>query len=87
MSSVVTEFIEISPITKTKTVVYTKMLVNVQDVWVGRNMATVKVSLYTELHDDLREFIYEITGDDYKQWTDDAYLVSFVKNRLRFETF
>ena len=87
MSNVVSEFIEISPITKIKTVVYTKMLVNIQDVWVGKNMATVKVSLCTELHDDLREFIYEIAGEDYKQWTDDAYLVAFVKNKLRFETF
>lgn len=87
MSGSYTPFIEISPITKLKTVTYTKMLVTVKDVMVGQNTASILVSLYSDAQDELREFTYTLTQDEYKQWGDDTYIIQYVKNRLKMETF
>lgn len=87
MSNFVVPFIEISPITKIKTIVYSKMQVVVEEVFVGQNSAIIKVILWTEIQDELREFIYEINGDDYKNWKDDDYLLLWCKNKIRGEMF
>lgn len=87
MSNFVTPFIDISPITKLKTVVYTKMQVTVQDLCVGQNAATIKVTLWTELQDEIKEFYFEIQADDYKQWTDDIFLLNWVKAQLKNQIF
>jgi hypothetical protein len=87
MSGFVVPFIEISPITKLKTVVYTKMQVLVQDLCVGQNAATIKVILWTELQDEIKEFYFEIQGDEYKQWTDDLFLLNWVKAQLKNQIF
>jgi hypothetical protein len=86
MNSFTIPFVEISPITKLKTVVYTKIQIDAS-MRVGDNYALLKVLLFTDIQDELKELTYEISGDDYKQWTDDAYLIQFVKNKLRYESF
>lgn len=87
MSNFVAPFVEISPITKMKTLVYTKMQIVVQDIYVGQNTANIKIILWTELQDEIREFFYEINGDDYKNWTGDDYLLQWCKNKIRGEMF
>ena len=85
MSSFVVPFIEISPITKVKTIVYTKMQIVVENIQVGDNVANIKVILWTEAQDEIREFMYVIQGEEYKQWQDDIYLIQYVKGKLRNE--
>lgn len=87
MSNFVVPFIDISPITKLKTVVYTKIQVVVQDLCVGQNTATIKVTLWSDLQDEIKEFYFEISGDDYKQWTDDTFLINWVKTQLKNQIF
>ena len=87
MSGFVVPFIEISPITKLKTVVYTKMQVIVQDIFIGENRAIIKVILWTDLQDEIKEFYYEIADDAYKSWNDDTFILKYVKDKLKLESF
>jgi hypothetical protein len=87
MSGQLVPFVEISPITKVKTIIYTKMQVVVQDLYIGNNSATLKVILWTEMQDEIREFYYSMTLDEYKQWTTDDFILQWVKDKLRFENF
>lgn len=87
MSGFVVPFIEISPITKLKTITYTKMQVVVQDIFIGENRAIIKVILWTDLQDEIKEFYYEITDDAYKSWNDDTFILKYVKDKLKLESF
>ena len=87
MSGPVVPFIPISPITKVKTIVYSKMQVIVENISVGENQATIKVCLWSELQDELREFTYTMKDTNYTAWTTDDFLIDWVKGKLKFETF
>lgn len=78
---------DISPITKTKTIVYTKMEVKVLRINFGSNTAEIEVNVYDDSRENQKVFIYVIDGTNYLEWTTDNYLTNWIKNKLRDEVF
>lgn len=77
----------ISPISKTKTIVYCKYKIIIDKLYFGENKADIRVILADEIEENIKEFFYLISGTDYLEWTTDNYLINWIKNKLRNENF
>lgn len=80
-------FIPISPITKIKTIVYTQMEVKILRLHISKNMAEIIVNVYDETKQNVKHFVYAMSGTDYLNWTTDNYLINWCQNKLRNEVF
>lgn len=80
-------YIPIDTITKIKTIAYTQMTIKIIEMTFGENSATIQVNLLDELKDNIKSFIYIISGIDYLNWTTDNYIVNWVKSKLKLENF
>lgn len=78
---------DISSITKTQTIVYCKYKIQVDKIYFGENKADVSVILADEEQMNLKQFFYTIAGTEYVNWSNDEYLKSWVKNKLKTENF
>lgn len=78
--------IEISPITKTKTIVFTQMEIKVRMNF-GQNSCIVHVVVFDEPKENYKMFEYVMDGTAYLEWTTDNYLINWVKNKIRCEVF
>jgi hypothetical protein len=76
---------DISPITKTKKIIYCKYQILIDRLYFGENKADIRVILADETEENIKEYYYLISGTDYLEWTTDNYLVNWVKNKLRNE--
>lgn len=79
--------IPIDPITKIKTIVYTQMEIKILHLAFPENTAEIQVIVYDAQKEYSKSFVYGLIGDDYSKWTDDSYLVQYVKGKLKTETF
>jgi len=78
---------DISPITKVKTIVYCKYRIIVDDIQFGENTAIVRVILADETEEHLKEFVYQLTQQEYQSWDTDQKLKDIIKGKLRNEIF
>ena len=76
-----------SPITKVKTIVYTKMEIKIMHHILGNNECEIEVNVYDDTCEYKKIFTYLMTGTDYLNWTTDNFLVNWVQNKLRQEIF
>lgn len=76
-----------SSITKIKTIVYTKMEIKMLRHSLGENQCEFQVIVYDETSEYLKYFCYALTGQEYLNWTTDEYLINWVQQKLRYETF
>ena len=76
-----------SPITKQKTIVYTKMEIKIYNHILGNNECEIEVSVYDDTCEYRKIFVYNMSGVDYLNWTTDNYLMNWVQNKLRQEIF
>lgn len=79
--------VEISPITKVKTIVYTQMEIRINKVNLGENSSEIYVRVFDDNNENYKLFIYVIDGTSYLDWTTDNYLINWVKGKLRNEIF
>jgi hypothetical protein len=79
--------VDISPITKVKTIIYSKIEIKINKVNFGQNSCEINVRVFDENNENEKLFIYLISGTDYLEWTTDNYLINWVKQKLRNETF
>ena len=78
---------DISPITKTKTIVYSKYRIIVDRIYFGENKADVKIILCNEEETESKEFLYNLSSIEYLQWVSDSSLREIIKQKIRNETF
>lgn len=76
-----------SPITKQKTIVYTKMTITMLRHVLGENQCEIEVSVYDDACEYKKIFTYLLSGTDYLNWTTDNYLMNWVSLKLRNEIF
>lgn len=78
---------DISPITKTKTIVYSKMEIRIIRMNFGLNSCELEVHVFDDTRENEKIFSYLMDGTNYLEWTTDNYLVNWIKNKLRDEVF
>jgi hypothetical protein len=78
---------DISPITKTKTIVYSKYRIIVDRIYFGENKADVKIILCNEEETESKEFFYNLSSIEYLNWSSDSSLREIIKQKIRNETF
>lgn len=76
-----------SPITKIKTLVYTKMEIKMLRHTLGENQCEFQIVVYDETCEYPKYFVYAMSGIDYLNWTTDNYLINWVQNKLKNEIF
>lgn len=76
-----------SPITKIKTIVYTKMSIQTLYHILGNNQCEFKVEVQDESGENIKTFYYLMSGVDYLNWTTDNYLINWVQNKIKNEVF
>ncbi len=76
-----------SPITKIKTIVYTKLEIKMLRHKLGENQCEFQVIVYDESGEYPKYFVYALTGSEYLLWESDSYLINWVQNKLRNEVF
>lgn len=79
--------IPIDPITKIKTIVYTKMEIKLLHLAFGENIAEIQVIVYDDTLQYTKSYVYPLTDKDYTEWTSDEWLIKYIRNKLRLETF
>ena len=79
--------LDISPITKVKTIVYSKIEIKINRLNFGQNSCEIYVRVFDDNGENEKIFIYLISGTDYLEWTTDNYLINWVKSKLRCEVF
>lgn len=75
----------ISPITKVKTIVYTKMQIKILHHILGNNECELQVEIYDDTFEYKKIFTYLMSGVNYLEWSSDSYLINFVQSKLRNE--
>lgn len=78
---------DISPITKTKTIVYSKYKIIIEHIYFGENKADVRVIVADETEENIKEFYYTLTSLEYLQWISDSSLREIIKQKIRNENF
>lgn len=78
---------DISPISKTKIIIFNKYKILIDKIYFGENKADIRVILADESEENIKEFLYTISGTDYLNWTVDNYIITWVKSKLRLESF
>lgn len=78
---------DISPITKIKTIVYSKYKIIITHVYFGENKADVKVIIADETEENEKEIDYQLSSLEYLNWTSDSSLREIIKQKLRNEIF
>ena len=78
---------DISPITKVKTIVYSKYRILIEKVYFGENKADVRVIVADETEENLKEFNYTLSSLEYLQWVSDSSLREIIKQKIRNETY
>jgi hypothetical protein len=63
----------------------TKITIGVLSLQLNLN-AIIKVELYDDTNKILDTVQFVLTGDEYKQWQDDSYLVQYVCNKYGYLT-
>ncbi len=76
-----------SPITKVKTIVYTKMEIKIYNHILGNNECEIQVDIYDDNCEYKKIFTYLMSGIDYLNWTTDNYLINWINTKLRNENF
>jgi hypothetical protein len=79
--------LNIDPITKIKTIVYTQMEIRINKINFGENSSEINVRVFDDSGENYKIFNYLISGVDYLEWTTDNYIINWVKNKLRSENF
>ena len=77
----------LSPITKIKTIVYTKMEITMLRHALGTNECELQVDVYDDTMEYRKIFVYNMSGAEYLNWTSDNYLINWIQNKLRNEIF
>lgn len=73
-----------SPITKIKTIVFTKIEIKVMSINLN-NSANIQVIIFNDDKSEYKIFNYIIDGIAYLDWTTDNYLYTWVKNKIKNE--
>lgn len=76
-----------SPITKVKTIVYTKITIQILNHILGNNECEIQVEVYDDTCEYRKIFVYLMSGTDYLNWTTDNFLINWIQNKLRQEIF
>lgn len=76
-----------SPITKVKTIVYTKINIQILNHILGNNECEIQVEVYDDTCEYKKIFTYLMSGTDYLNWSTDNFLINWVQNKLRQEIF
>lgn len=76
----------ISPITKTDTIIYSKCRIYVDEL-ILNTKAKLRVVVINENDTKAKTFIYEMTQQEYSRWMTDDYVIEWVKSKLREEIF
>lgn len=78
---------DISPITKIKTIVYSKYKIVIEKIYFGENKADIYVILVDETEENMKEFYYTLTNVEYLNWSTDSSLREIIKQKIRNEVF
>jgi hypothetical protein len=78
--------IDISPITKINTIVYSKCKIHVEELILNTS-AKFRVVVFNAEDTECKTFILDMTQEEYKLWLEDDYLIEWVKQKLRLESF
>lgn len=78
---------DITPITKIKTIVYSKMEIRIKKMNLGENNVEMDVLVYDESKENVKLFSYCMDGTAYLDWLSDNYLFTWVRNKLKNEIF
>lgn len=78
-------FIQISPITKVKTITYTQIQINIISHIFGSNECEILVNVCDDNKEYNKQFSYLISGTDYLNWTTDNYIINWVMSKLKLE--
>jgi hypothetical protein len=78
---------DISPITKVKTIIYSKYRILIDRIYFGENKADVRIIVCNEDETENKEFNYTLTSIEYLQWISDSSLREIIKQKLRNEIF
>lgn len=74
-----------SPITKQKTIIYTKINIQVLNHILGNNECDIQVEVFDDSCEYKKTYYYLLSGTDYLNWTTDNFLINWVQNKLRNE--
>lgn len=78
---------DIAPITKIKTITYSKYKIIINHIYFGENKADVIVILSDETEENVKEFLYVLSSIEYLNWISDSSLRELIKQKLRNEIF
>lgn len=78
-------YIPIDVIRETRIIEYSQVEIQIANIDVGKNTCVIRATVSDATFQNYKHFIYTLAGEEYQQWTDDKYLIDWVKNKISKE--